>query len=610
MFHFAAPEVNGLGVRTLTPGLSRSSQVLMSFGLPLRTMNETTDFGDQPCARVSAQSSATSPALTRRVMSGSSEKATTSAARPASTARLWSPEAPKDCVNATPLPAVGLLEAGDDLVVDDLRAWSRRRARASSSRLPAEAAAEPPPSGCRRTRRRSRPPRGRRARATARSERVFTETSERRSGIKPVGFADNSTIPIKLGGQGRRQGRGRRPPECALASRRPVQHPVETFTEAERARLAPARHEPRPAGLRAGQPARDGQGRALRALLALPGHAAAPVPRRVRRLAAAATAAWEGAEGRRAAELYERIFLGYGDDSVAQLGGAHVAVRVGLQRPDQGPPAPAAGRLPRAVHALHRLRRADARRRLPLLPRRRARPALRARDGRALRRPTRPRCRASPRGSTSSSPATTRPRARARDPGQGARPPARPAARRLAVAHGHLRHRPDLRAAHPAPARPPAARGAPLRADDPRGRPGRHAELRRARRAPRPRRRVDRLPRGARARRRPLGARGWASIASREPDARPSVRLLHVDGDEDALLAALLFEAAGVGEEETRIRLAALSARRARRAARRPRRRARQPPPPPRPRASRRCATASRSSPTTARSATSSATGC
>ena len=34
---------------------------------------------------------------------------------------------------------------------------------------------------------------------------------------------------------------------------------------------------------------------------------------------------WDGSEGRRAAELYERIFLGYGDDSVAQLGGAHVA---------------------------------------------------------------------------------------------------------------------------------------------------------------------------------------------------------------------------------------------------------------------------------------------
>jgi thymidylate synthase ThyX len=32
-----------------------------------------------------------------------------------------------------------------------------------------------------------------------------------------------------------------------------------------------------------------------------------------------------GDEGTRAADLYERIFVGYGDDSVAQLGGAHVA---------------------------------------------------------------------------------------------------------------------------------------------------------------------------------------------------------------------------------------------------------------------------------------------
>jgi thymidylate synthase ThyX len=36
-------------------------------------------------------------------------------------------------------------------------------------------------------------------------------------------------------------------------------------------------------------------------------------------------AIWDGGEGERAAQLYERIFLGYGDDSVAQLGGAHVA---------------------------------------------------------------------------------------------------------------------------------------------------------------------------------------------------------------------------------------------------------------------------------------------
>jgi thymidylate synthase ThyX len=39
----------------------------------------------------------------------------------------------------------------------------------------------------------------------------------------------------------------------------------------------------------------------------------------------ASAGAWDGEEGARAAALYERIFLGYGDDSVAQLGGAHVA---------------------------------------------------------------------------------------------------------------------------------------------------------------------------------------------------------------------------------------------------------------------------------------------
>jgi hypothetical protein len=40
----------------------------------------------------------------------------------------------------------------------------------------------------------------------------------------------------------------------------------------------------------------------------------------------------------------------------------------------------------------------------------------------------------------------------------------------------------------------------------------------------------------------------------------PSVRLLHVDGDEEMLLASLLFEAAAVSEEEARIRVAALGA--------------------------------------------------
>jgi thymidylate synthase ThyX len=49
------------------------------------------------------------------------------------------------------------------------------------------------------------------------------------------------------------------------------------------------------------------------------------------------------------------------------------------------------------------------------------------------------------------------------------------------------------------------------------------------------------------------------SAAREEEAAGPSVRLLHVDGDEEMLLAALLFEAAGVPEEDARIRIAALS---------------------------------------------------
>jgi thymidylate synthase ThyX len=40
---------------------------------------------------------------------------------------------------------------------------------------------------------------------------------------------------------------------------------------------------------------------------------------------AGAGVGWDGTEGERASGLYERIFLGYGDDSVAQLGGAHIA---------------------------------------------------------------------------------------------------------------------------------------------------------------------------------------------------------------------------------------------------------------------------------------------
>src|SRR4051794_29783416 len=48
--------------------------------------------------------------------------------------------------------------------------------------------------------------------------------------------------------------------------------------------------------------------------------------------------------------------------------------------------------------------------------------------------------------------------------------------------------------------------------------------------------------------------------ADDEGPLRPSVKLLHVDGDEESLLASCLFEAAGTDEETVRMRLAALSA--------------------------------------------------
>ena len=106
----------------------------------------------------------------------------------------------------------------------------------------------------------------------------------------------------------------------------PVEYPSETFTEAERARLAPHLSD------------LDGP---VFALLNLPETVKGALfarysryPGTLRRLfldefadsLPQLPAGWDtSSEGERATELYERIFLGYGDDSVAQLGGAHVA---------------------------------------------------------------------------------------------------------------------------------------------------------------------------------------------------------------------------------------------------------------------------------------------
>ena len=179
--------------------------------------------------------------------------------------------------------------------------------------------------------------------------------------------------------------------------------------------------------------------------------------------------AWEGDEGARAAALYERIFVGYGDDSVAQLGGAHVAcewvsnvITKVLQRPRLG------AYLEQSTRYIPYDAPIDSppRARLPLLPRAGPRARLRGGDGRAVRDLRRPAAARARRGSSATFPRRPRPpaarrarvQAKALDLLRGLLPG------RLALAHGHLRDRPDLRAAHPAPARPPAAGGARLRA--------------------------------------------------------------------------------------------------------------------------------------------------
>ena len=105
-----------------------------------------------------------------------------------------------------------------------------------------------------------------------------------------------------------------------------MRYPIETFTEAERAAL---------------EPHFTNLDRPVFALVNLPETVKGALFARysryqgtLRRLyldefaadaEAGTAAAFDGEEGERARKLYERIFLGYGDDSVAQLGGAHIA---------------------------------------------------------------------------------------------------------------------------------------------------------------------------------------------------------------------------------------------------------------------------------------------
>jgi thymidylate synthase ThyX len=339
-----------------------------------------------------------------------------------------------------------------------------------------------------------------------------------------------------------------------------LQYPVETFTAEERARLAPHftnLDQPvfalvnLPETVKGALFARYSryQGTLRRLFL---DEFADSVPESL--------PAWEGSEGKRAADLYETIFLGYGDDSVAQLGGMHVAcewvsnvLTKVLQRP----------RLAAYLEQSTRYIAYDAP--MPGGGYRYYRdPELGPRYEQAMDELFVIYERLLPRVAAwvdeefpgEDSPARSRAvKAKALDLLRGLLP-ASSLSHMGIYASGQTYEQLILHLlAHPLPEA--RAYGRMVLEAVQAVMPSFVA-------------RVERPDRGgewvAYLEAREHAAERWTRRLGldREPDegaARPSVRLLHVDGDEDALLAALLFEAAGAPEEETRIRLAALTPR-------------------------------------------------
>ena len=342
------------------------------------------------------------------------------------------------------------------------------------------------------------------------------------------------------------------PPVGAVASA-PV--PLETFTAAERARLAPHFTD------------LDGP---VFALVNLPETVKGALfarysrfPGTLRRLFLdefaddVAGGTWDGAgEGERAAQLYERIFLGYGDDSVAQLGGAHVAcewvsnvLTKILQRPrlaaylEQSTRYIAYDRpMPGGGYRYHR----DP----SLGPAyEAAMDELFATYSAALPRVTEW---VDARFPGDASPARARAvLAKALDLLRGLLPAASLSHMGI-YATGQTYEQLILHLlAHPLPEARRCGEGilAAVKALMPSFVA-----------------RVERPDRGGEwieyLRERDAAAARWAARLGLDRETGgdgPSVRLLHVDGDEETLLAALLFEATGASEEETRLRVSALS---------------------------------------------------
>ena len=343
-----------------------------------------------------------------------------------------------------------------------------------------------------------------------------------------------------------------------------MDYPVESFSPAERARLAPhVTNLDRPVFALVNLPetvkgalfARYSRyGGTLRRLF---------LDEFAESLGDGSAPAFDGAEGARAAELYERIFVGYGDDSVAQLGGAHVACEWAsnvltkiLQRP----------RLGAYLEQSTRYIAYDAP--MPRPPggfRYHRDPELGAAYEQAMDRIFVIYANALPRVVAWAEEAFPPPagepsaahrraiKAKALDLLRGLLPAASLSHMGI-FASGQTYEQLILHLlAHPLPEARAYGRmileaiqavmpSFVLRVD----RPDRGGEW------------IAYLEARERAAERWVARLGLDRPAGSEDGA--SVRLLHVDGDEHALLAALLFEATGVPEEDARIRLAALGA--------------------------------------------------
>src|SRR5690242_13591400 len=104
-----------------------------------------------------------------------------------------------------------------------------------------------------------------------------------------------------------------------------MRYPVETFTDAERALLEPHfSNLDRPVFALTNLP-ETVKGALFASYSTYGGTVMRLYPYEFYGDAGDAARPFDGEEGERAAQLYERIFIGYGDDSVAQLGGAHLA---------------------------------------------------------------------------------------------------------------------------------------------------------------------------------------------------------------------------------------------------------------------------------------------